>query len=496
MIEKFLIFFNHLYHKKYSNLDTSCHINRLKTPLFIHEFALSYRGKLLTFEEINLNTTPLKLLIDLHYFKKIPSISMRDSKLTCNRCENNNPLEFAIINCKRCGESHSYCRSCIQMNRVLSCEELYFWQDQSIGFNQICNASSWKGKLTKNQKLASIKAINALENNSDLAIWAVTGSGKTEIVFPVIEKALARGLRICIASPRADVIRELDLRLRTSFKKTTIESLYAQSPDKEGVSQLILSTTHQLIRYKKAFDLLIIDEVDAFPYALDERLKRVTKRARKDIGTTIFLTATPDKLIRKQIENKVLDGCFIPTRFHGFPLIIPRIVYCFRLSNQLKQAKLPESLTNILNNRDDKSRQLLIFVPTIELSLILKKEIIKLLIESHLITNQEQVESVNAEDTNRKEKVRAFRNKELYCLITTTILERGVTFPSIDVIVLNADHSLFNEAALVQIAGRAGRSVKDPRGNVIFMVDYKTNAINQCIKDLKRMNKEIERNKI
>ncbi|QGS69179.1 hypothetical protein CV093_15140 [Oceanobacillus sp. 143] len=79
--------------------------------------------------------------------------------------------------------------------------------------------------------------------------------------------------------------------------------------------------------------------------------------------------------------------------------------------------------------------------------------------------------------------------KELYVLITTTILERGVTFPSVDVAILDAGHVVFDEAALVQIAGRAGRSADDPTGEVIFFHDGKTEAMVQAIKSIKMMNK-------
>lgn len=47
------------------------------------------------------------------------------------------------------------------------------------------------------------------------------------------------------------------------------------------------------------------------------------------------------------------------------------------------------------------------------------------------------------------------RKGELDFLLCTTILERGVTFTDIDVLVLGAEDRTFTEAALVQISGRA-----------------------------------------
>ncbi len=63
------------------------------------------------------------------------------------------------------------------------------------------------------------------------------------------------------------------------------------------------------------------------------------------------------------------------------------------------------------------------------------------------------------------------RNEELDFLITTTILERGVTFPGIDVIVLKADDEIFSAAALVQIAGRVGRNSDRPTAGSYFIVN-------------------------
>lgn len=72
-----------------------------------------------------------------------------------------------------------------------------------------------------------------------------------------------------------------------------------------------------------------------------------------------------------------------------------------------------------------------------------------------------------------KEKVQKMRKQETLILLTTTILERGVTFPHIDVAVLGAEERIFTESALVQIAGRVGRSVEAPTGDVVFFIMVK-----------------------
>lgn len=55
----------------------------------------------------------------------------------------------------------------------------------------------------------------------------------------------------------------------------------------------MISTTHQLYRFASAFDAVIVDEVDAFPYTFDETLQRAVQKAAKDRCARIYLTATP-----------------------------------------------------------------------------------------------------------------------------------------------------------------------------------------------------------
>ena len=71
---------------------------------------------------------------------------------------------------------------------------------------------------------------------------------------------------------------------------------------------------------------------------------------------------------------------------------------------------------------------------------------------------KETVGFVSSQTTDRLRMVEEFRNRALTILVSTTILERGVTFPLVDVFVLESNHKLFTKSALVQISGRVGRS--------------------------------------
>ena len=82
------------------------------------------------------------------------------------------------------------------------------------------------------------------------------------------------------------------------------------------------------------------------------------------------------------------------------------------------------------------------------------------------------------------------RQNEINFLITTTILERGVTFPGIDVFVLGADDDVFSSAALVQIAGRVGRKIDRPTGDVIFWCGGYSKNVLEAIKQIRYVNRK------
>ena len=76
--------------------------------------------------------------------------------------------------------------------------------------------------------------------------------------------------------------------------------------------------------------------------------------------------------------------------------------------------------------------------------------------------------AVHAEDPERKEKVLKLRNEEIPGLLTTTILERGITIKNVQVAVVGAESSIYTSSALIQIAGRVGRNIAFADGDVVF----------------------------
>jgi competence protein ComFA len=86
---------------------------------------------------------------------------------------------------------------------------------------------------------------------------------------------------------------------------------------------LIVCTTHQLYRYYQAFDLLILDEPDAFPFRGNPVLHGIAKTSCK--GHVIYLTATPDDALDRRVKKGDLCCLSLDQRPHGRPIPVPKV---------------------------------------------------------------------------------------------------------------------------------------------------------------------------
>lgn len=400
--------------------------------------------------------------------------------MTCLRCGNQNKHLFYTFPCALCGQSCTYCRSCIMMGRVSECTPLYTWIGPKPDMPIPEQVMAWSGALSDGQQTASNRVKQAILKNEEVLVWAVCGAGKTEVLFAGIEAGLLANKRICIATPRTDVVLELAPRLKRAFPNIDVAALYGGSEDRHKLAPLTVSTTHQLFRFQNAFDVIIIDEVDAFPYSADTALHYAVHKAKKQTAATIYLTATPSKQMKAQYRRGELQAVTIPARFHRKPIPVPTMKWSGNWKKQFQKKQIPRPIKQWVNERIQQQTPILLFFPS--------------------ITIMEQVQplfptlqAVHSQHPSRKERVQALRNGEIHGLLTTTILERGVTIERLEVAVIGAEHEVFTESALVQIAGRVGRSFSYPTGHVIFFHYGKSQAMVEAIQHIKMMNQEAKK---
>ena len=178
------------------------------------------------------------------------------------------------------------------------------------------------------------------------------------------------------AIPRKEVVIEIYNRLKNDYPSIDIKCVYGgHNIDING--QLIVLTTHQLFRYKKYFDLLILDEADAFPYYDNELLNIFLKDAIK--GPIIYLSATIKDAYKKECNNVV----YVNRRYHNVDLPVPKFI---RYTHFNKEKTLIETIKS-LNNKP-----ILIFVPTIAIGKKLSERLNIIFVYSSLLNKQKNID--------------------------------------------------------------------------------------------------------
>lgn len=440
------------------------------------------RGRLVTAKEIG-QTDESMASLEIPGLQIFPAIEKSGSRLTCLRCGNRTNFHQNICQCDliEC----LYCLHCLNFGKLRTCDKLYHLEETATAHYWKRNQSylAWNGTLSEQQAQASEEICQSYQTGGQRLVWAVTGAGKTEMVFEAVNQALMAGGKVALATPRIDVANELAPRFKAAFPEITIQLLHGQSEESYSSAAFTIGSTHQLIRFKAAFDLLIIDEIDAFPYDGDPMLYFASVRAVKETGAQVLLTATPSPSHEKQIKEGRMPVSILPARYHRHRLPVPVHRWVGDWQSLIQAGKVPIVFKRLLNQLLKKGRRVLVFMPHIDRMLTF----VKLCQQAFA---DYRFESVSSKDPDRISKVQNMRDGHYDFLFSTTILERGVTFANIDVIVLGSEDQTFTTAALVQISGRVGRKPKWPSGDVYFLHYGKTKASNAAIRQIKTMNEQ------
>jgi len=315
-----------------------------------------------------------------------------------------------------------------------------------------------------NYKLSSSQKKIAKEiflEKKEIYVKAVCGAGKTECVFPSIEKSLQEGKRVGFAIPRKEVVKEIYERLKEVFPTVSIVAVYG-GHNKELKGDIIVFTVHQSFRFKKAFGLLIVDEYDAFPFKGNDTLFNFLKETC--VGKKIYLSAT---FLKEELEGK--RTVYLDKRYHyiNIPVpevkIVPRFFQYFVAFKECKRNK----------------EVLFVFVPTILESIKFHKFLSKLNVKSILF---------NSKVNNKQELFNLIKRKTYKVIITTSILERGITLEGLNVLIINANHTVFDHRCLIQISGRVGRKKNHPTGKILLLTNKMNNEIKKAIQDIQKSN--------
>lgn len=377
--------------------------------------------------------------------------------MQCPRCLNTNPEFFYH------GHRGWYCRKCISFGRAILEEA-----QTPISLTPIQEGSeeyTFTYPLTKAQARISHDCCQAIQT-SDVLLYCVCGAGKTELVVESIAYMLKERKKICFAIPRRQVVLELRQRLANYFPRAHVVAVCGGFTE-ELDGDIIVCTTHQLYRYYQAFDLLILDEPDAYPFRGNEVLHGIAQTACK--GHRIYLTATPDAYLKKQVKKKEIISFTLNERPHGYPLPAPKIKI------QTKFGMYLSLLRFLYRHQDGKC---IVFVPTIAMANLL----------GFFLHYFFMIQVCTSQTEGRDEVILNYRKQKKGAMLATTILERGITIPNVAICVFYAEHPVFDLAAQIQMAGRAGRSFQYPTGEVLFLQNERCETSEECLSMIRKAN--------
>jgi competence protein ComFA len=391
--------------------------------------------------------------------KNINKSSLLKESFVCPVCKNSDPKYIGYKN------GQPYCRRCISFKG----DEV-----DLINYHPPKNYEAIISyPLSKEQERIANEVMVSFINKQDSLIYAVCGAGKTELVFKVIEYALEHKLKVGFAIPRRDVVIELALRLEKTFKNNIVSCVYGGNTSLLN-GDIIVLTTHQLYRYPTYFDLLIMDEIDAFPYKDNPLLIEMFKRSVK--GHYILMSATPSESVLSEFKKPNHQIHTLFTRYHMHPLPCPKIIIKFGIDKYI-------FLIQKIKEYEKVNKPLFIFVPTIDESNLLY-DILKRFSKNGNRVNSEVIE--------REEIIEDFRKHKYSYLVTTAVLERGVTLKNLQVIIFHSDHEIYNAASLIQISGRVGRLYDAPDGDVYFLGSKTTKGMLDAISKIKEANSHLQ----
>lgn len=439
--------------------------------------------------------------------ERVPGIVRGADGWRCMRCGGGS---VRLLPCGQCGRrACPFCEECAVLSPLRGCDHLYRLPWPPAGNDlaaatergfpaPLTQGAGWPRypfSFTLAQQRVAEQLTRWIRNDRgprSMLLWAACGAGKTEMVLAAAATVLRQGGRVLVATPRREVVKELEPRLRRMAAPLPVAAWYGGAPPDEARpnprAPLVIATTHQTLRFYRAFHLVAVDELDAFPFRDHAVLRRAVDRAALPGARRLWVTATPPRWLRRETtrRNRERTGVvFLPARPHGHPLPEPRLFWSPRLAAWPLAGAWPGRLVAWLRASRQRGARLLVFAPTVDHARRLPEVLGRLLAEP--------VAAVWAAHPDRGPVIEGFRRGSPGVLVSTSLLERGVTLPSVDVLVLFPEHPLFDTAALVQMAGRSGRSPEDPRGRVLFAGAWPAREALQAVAAIRAMNRRARR---
>lgn len=465
------------------------------------------QGKILFLREIQrllqdqgLESDDLEVILHLLTLKgqvvRVPSVKWTaDGAVACNRCGQQYRVVKAF--CNEGQKECYYCQECLMLGESKPCEALYAAPARVRPEERM--VSSIRLNLDISFSQAQYEAFEVLvrfirrDSLNECLVWEACGAGRPETVFGAVREVLKRGGRVLFGVPRRDVLDDLVSRLERAFPGVSVEVRYGRPRSNNSKnSDIVLASTHHALRFYSSFDLVVLDESDAFPYRANPILINALRRAKKKEGKLIYITPTPAPDIYARAQRGEIKVVQIPIRQHGHPLVIPRVVM---EKDIVLEDKLSDKVVQLIRESiEEDQAQVLVVVPNGYLSSRVGELLLSRLEALNLQGLRERpIIYTGAHDPERDKKVDAYFRGEANILITTGLTGRGDLAPSSNMVVLWSDNEIFDEGYLLQLAGRVGWSESYPGGKVWFVGARITREMEGAIRKIRLLNEEAQK---
>ncbi len=233
-----------------------------------------------------------------------------------------------------------------------------------------------KIKLNLEQVEAKKNIFKYLKTTSKpIVLEGVTGSGKTEVYFEIIEKFIMKKKQILIMLPEISLTPQLENRFleRFGIEVSVWHSKISEKKRKEiwhrsyrGDSIIVIGARSSLFIPFTNLGLIIIDEEHDTSYKQEENIRYQARdlavvRAKLQKCALILSSATPSLETQNNINRNKYHHVFLSKQYSGLPL--PSIELIDLNKNKLEKNKwISSTIIGELNNCIDKKQQALIFL--------------------------------------------------------------------------------------------------------------------------------------
>jgi competence protein ComFA len=185
-----------------------------------------------------------------------------------------------------------------------------------------------------------------------------------------------------------------------------------------------------------------------------------------------MMSATPSEAVIKEFQGEGHAILELRTRFHKCPIPVPKTITVpsiFQLLFVIRRLRV----------YGKEGKPCLIFVPTVEDAELLFQKLSMFVKGGDYVSSKRRM---------REAIISKFKKGGYSYLVTTAVLERGVTVKGVQVVVYGADDPIYDSAALIQIAGRVGRKKGAEDGDVFFLAKEESKSMRKAIKEIQFCN--------